>query len=214
MRYNSPAPEEIGSILAISRVTAAQGVEDCAVEKQIQIGNQSLQQALLPFLDGFRTPLEKISAIEAALESENGKLWRQELGKWTVRMLPVELLVPKVHREWRPLVREAMLFVVSRLSAARLAPKIVEQLELPADTPAEARLLTFIAKVPGLQKIGQVLARNRNMHPRLRRALIQLENGISDVSAGEIRAILHQDLQWQIKAYASRSSRPFFPKRA
>ena len=202
MRYNSPAPEEIGSILAISRVTAAQGVEDCAVEKQIQIGNQSLQQALLPFLDGFRTPLEKISAIEAALESENGKLWRQELGKWTVRMLPVELLVPKVHREWRPLVREAMLFVVSRLSAARLAPKIVEQLELPADTPAEARLLTFIAKVPGLQKIGQVLARNRNMHPRLRRALIQLENGISDVSAGEIRAILHQDLQWQIKAYA------------
>ena len=172
------------------------------MEERSKVGNPSWQQTLLPILCGKATAEEKVRAVEQALESENGKLLRAELGSWTVRVVPVELLVPKVHQDWRPLVREAMLFVVSRLSASRLAPKIVEQIGLPADTPAEARLLMFIAKVPGLQKIGQVLARNRNLHPRLRHALIKLENGISDVSVGEIRAIIHQQLEWHIKTYA------------
>ena len=167
-----------------------------------KVGIESWQQRLLPILCGNATAADKVSAVEQALEGENGKFLREELGNWTVRVVPVELLVPKVHQDWRPLVREAMLFVVSRLSASRLAPKIVEQIGLPADTTAEARLLMFIAKMPGLQKIGQVLARNRNLHPRLRHALIKLENGISDVSVEEIRAIIHQQLEWQIKAYS------------
>jgi ubiquinone biosynthesis protein len=172
------------------------------VETWIKIGSAPLKEALQPFLSSYTTPTEKINAVQAALEGEEGKFWREELGKWTIRMVPVELLVPKAHQEWRPLVREAILFVVSRLSASRLAPKIVEQMGLAPDTSAEVRLLRFIAKVPGLQKIGQVLARNRNLHPRLRRALIKLENGISDVSIDEIRAIINKELQWQIETYA------------
>ena len=172
------------------------------MEKQIKIDNDSLEQALRPFLSAHANAAEQVNAVQAALESEAGKFWREELGKWTTRMVPVELLVPEVHRHWRPLVHEAMLFVVSRLSAPRLAPKIVEQVGLPADTPPGARLLRFIAKVPGLQKIGQVLARNRNLDPRLRRALIKLENGISDVGIEEIRAIIHRELQSQIETYA------------
>ncbi len=172
------------------------------VENGIKIGRESPQQVLLPVLSGYATIPERISAVEAALESDAGKSWRHELGKWTTRMVPVELLVPQVHQNWRPLVREAILFVVSKLSAPRLAPKIVEQLGLPPGTSPEQRLLRFIAKVPGLQKIGQVLARNRNLHPRLRRALIQLENGISDVTIQDIRAIIERDLQSQIHTYA------------
>jgi ubiquinone biosynthesis protein len=172
-----------------------------AMQDRIHIGDEPLQQALSPFLTGLHTPEEKIRAIESALTGPAGKFWRKELGKWTVRMVPVELLVPEVHGHWRPLVHDAMLFVVSRLSASRLAPKIVEQITLPPDTPPEVRLLRFIAKVPGLQKIGQVLARNRNLDPRLRRALIKLENGICDMSIAEIQAIISQELASQIKAY-------------
>ena len=171
------------------------------MENQIKLGNEPLQQQLDPFLREYQTPVEKIGAVQAALESEGGKYWREELGKWTVRMVPVELLVPEVHRGWRPLVREAMLFVVSKLSASRLAPKIVEQMGLAPDTPPEVRLLRFIAKVPGLQKIGQMLARNRNLDPRLRRALIKLENGISDVSIEEVHAIIRRELESKIKTY-------------
>ena len=171
------------------------------MQDRIHIGDIPLQQALSPFLTGLDTLEEKIGAVESALTGEAGKFWREELGKWTVRMVPAELLVPEVHGHWRPLVHDAMLFVVSRLSASRLAPKIVEQIALPPDTPPEVRLLRFIAKVPGLQKIGQVLARNRNLDPRVRRALIKLENGISDMSIAEMQAIICEQLDSQIKAY-------------
>lgn len=175
---------------------------DGIVEDRIKLGDQSLGQALGPFLSGFASIPEKVEAVQSALVGEAGKFWRAELGKWTVRMVPVELLVPEVHQKWRPLVHEAMLFVVSRLSASRLAPKILEQVGMPSDTPAAERLLRFIAKVPGLQKIGQVLARNRNLDLRVRRALIQLENGISDVTVEEVHSIIRRQLHAQIEAYS------------
>jgi ubiquinone biosynthesis protein len=59
----------------------------------------------------------------------------------------------------------------------------------------------LIAKVPGLQKLGQVIARNRHLHPRLRRALTQLENGICDVTVEEIRATIEQNLGLMLKQY-------------
>ena len=39
--------------------------------------------------------------------------------------------------KWREPVRDAMTFVVAHLSPARLAPKLLEQLELPDTTSAE-----------------------------------------------------------------------------
>ncbi len=172
------------------------------MQHRIKISSADLHLALEPFLRAYKTTSERIAAIEAALTGEAGRFWRNELGKWTTRVVTVELLVPDEYRRWRPLVRDAMRFVVSRLSAARLAPKVVEQVELPPDTPSEKRLLMFIAKVPGLQKIGQGVARNRNLDPRLRHALVELENGISDVTPEEIRRVIVQELGPRIDTYA------------
>jgi hypothetical protein len=102
---------------------------------RLRIASGELGNALEPFLRGYKTTAERIAAIEAALKSAPGRFWRDELGRWTVRMVPVELLVPEEYRQWRPLVRDAMQFVVSRLSPARLAPKVVEQIELSSQTP-------------------------------------------------------------------------------
>jgi ubiquinone biosynthesis protein len=163
-----------------------------------------LHPGIASFLTGSATAAEKIRMVQVALENGDRDAWRKELGEWAAGMVPVELLVPEVHQEWRPLVRDGIGFVVSRLSAPRLAPKIVEQMALGMDVPAEERLLRFIAKVPGLQKIGQVLARNRQQHPRLRRALIKLENGISDVSIEEICSIIRNDLRAEMDGYEIR----------
>jgi ubiquinone biosynthesis protein len=172
------------------------------VEHRIRIKDGQLQQALEAFFCSYKTTAERVRAVEATLEGGSGRFWREQLGKWTVRVVPVELLVPNVYHQWRPLVRDAMQFVVSRLSAARLAPKVVEQTELEPDTPAEARLLRFIAKVPALQKIGQILAHNRNLDPRMRRALTALEDGISDTSMDEISGVVTRELGSQIETYA------------
>ena len=171
------------------------------MHSRIKVDREQLQQALEPFLRGCRTAAERISAVRSALEGENARRWRRELARWTLRVVPVELLVPEVYHRWRPVVCEAMQFVVLRLSAARLAPKVVEQMTLAPDTPPQTRLLRFIAKVPALQKLGQVLARNRHLDPSVRRALTQLENGISDVSSDEIRSLIRRELGPQLGTF-------------
>src|SRR5438105_3256674 len=109
----------------------------------------------------------RIATVEAILRSPAGPFLRLEMGKWIVEHLPVEHLVPEAYSRWRPLVRDAMLFMVQNLSAGRLAPKLIQQVELPPNTRTEVRLLHLISKVPGLQKLGQVLARNRHLIPSL-----------------------------------------------
>jgi len=172
------------------------------VDYPLKIDNEQLHQALDPFLRSYRTTEERITAVEAAISGASGKVWRDELAKWTVAVVPVELLVPETHAQWRPLVRDSMMFVVSHLSPSRLAPKVVEQIEAAADMPPEVRLLRFIAKVPGLQKIGQVLARTRSLDPRIRSTLTQLENGISDVSINEIRDTILKEVGSQFGTYS------------
>ena len=173
------------------------------VEGLRSLAPQQLRAALADFLPKEATAAEQTSAIEAALSSPMGGALREAMARWIVdEIVPVERLVPQAYVKWRPPVRDAMMFVVTRLSPARLAPKLLEQLELPLKTPAEVRLLRLIAKVPGLQKLGQVIARNRNLRPALRNALSRLENGIRDVRPEDVVAIIRQELGPRIEKYA------------
>ncbi len=168
-----------------------------------QPGPEQLRAALATFLPKDATAAEQVKAIEAGLRSPVGQAMRDTMAKWIVDgIVPVERLVPKAYVEWRPPVRDAMTFVVARLSPARLAPKLLEQLELPPNTSAEVRLLRLIAKVPGLQKLGQVIARNRSLRPALRNALARLENSIRDVKPEDVVAIIRQELGPRIEKYA------------
>ncbi len=168
-----------------------------------QLAPEQLRTTLENFLPHCATAAEKVAAIDAGLRSPVGESMRDAMARWIVHeIVPVEGLVPEAYANWRPPVRDAMMFVVARLSPARLAPKLLEQIELPSDTPAEVRLLRLIAKVPGLQKLGQVIARNQHLHPALRKALARLENGIRDVRPEDIHAIIQRELGEKIETYA------------
>jgi ubiquinone biosynthesis protein len=140
--------------------------------------------------------------FEAALKSRRGRHWRREIGKWIGRLVPVEILVPDSAARWRPLVRDAFQFTFERLSDRRLATKVAQQFELSADTAPEQRLLRLVNKMPGLQKVGQVLARNRRLASKLRSALSELENGMSDVTVEEIRGLIEERLGKRLTEYA------------
>lgn len=173
-----------------------------------QLTPKQLRAAVANFLPKSGSEAERISTIEAGLRSLAGQSLRDAMAEWIVdEIVPVKRLVPEAYENWRAPVREAMMFVVAHLSPARLAPKVLEQLELPKRTSAEARLLRLIAKVPGLQKLGQVIARNQNLRPALRDALARLENGIRDVKVEEIREIIHRDLGERLKMYDVRVER-------
>jgi ubiquinone biosynthesis protein len=140
-------------------------------------------------------PIEsRIEKIRELLACSDSQSFREEMSRRVLQFLPAETLVPDLYKHWRPLVDDAMFFMMSRLSAARLAPKLIEQIDLPPETKPEERLLRLIAKVPGLQKLGQVLARNRNLPQGLRSELTKLENGVCDVSTAEVQAVIQREL--------------------
>jgi ubiquinone biosynthesis protein len=165
--------------------------------------------AIVSAFTGEAPTAERIAVAEAALRAGGGA-WRSQIGKWITRLVPVETLVPERNRDLRPLVEDALQFVFSRLSEHRLASKLVEQIELPVGTPPESRLLHLISKMPGLQKLGQVLARNRRLSPALREALSELENGMADVRAGEMTAIIAEQLGERLETYAVRIAPAIF----
>jgi len=158
---------------------------------------------ITPWIDALAgaSKTEKTRAVLDLLRSPAGPEWKQQAGAWIIGLTPVEALVPEPARAWRPLIADALQFVFTRLSDARLAAKIAEQLELAPDTPPEKRLLVLISRMPGLQKIGQVLARNRRLAPGLRRELVRLENGMSDVAAADIRAIIASELDQRLRRF-------------
>src|ERR1700756_4939108 len=173
-----------------------------------QFSAEQLRSALATLIPANATHAERVSAIETGLRTMAGHSLRETMAKWILdEIVPVSRLVPESYVKWRPPVRDAMMFVVARLSPGRLAPKLLEQLGLPRNTSPETRLLRLIAKVPGLQKLGQVIARNQHLRPALRNALARLENGIRDVRAEEIREIIQRDLGERLKRYDVRVER-------
>jgi ubiquinone biosynthesis protein len=158
------------------------------------------EQVVSSFVGSGATATERSGAVTSALQSQVGPQLRELMGQWALHVMPAEALVPETYAQWRPLFEEALRFILLRLSAARLAPKLIEQMDLPSSTPAEIRLLRLIAKSPGLQKLGQVLARNRHLQPSLRRALSELENSIRDVDATDIRTIIVEQLGRRLKS--------------
>ncbi len=145
--------------------------------------------------------LDRIRAVTSFLRTPRGRAFRSEIGSWIGQIVSITALVPEVYREWRPLVLDSLEFIFSRLSDVRLATKLVEQSELALDAPVEVRLMRLISRMPGIQKLGQVLARNRHLDPALRKALSGLENGLSDSDPQAILAIIRKQLGTRLKRY-------------
>jgi ubiquinone biosynthesis protein len=163
-----------------------------------EMSPEELRSTLSAFIPS-GTEAARVAAIEAILNGPSANMIRTAMARWiSQHIVPASRLVPAAHVRWIPVVRDAMVFVVMNLSAARLAPKLLEQLELPSRTRVETRLLLLISKVPGLQKLGQVLARNRHLGPSLRRALIRLENDIRDMKPEEVAEVIRERLGHRI----------------
>ena len=79
-----------------------------------------------------------------------------------------------------------MLSFLDRLSDDRLLDKLVGLAMLPPNSSAGDYLLEFVAKVPSLQKMGQIIARNPDLAPEYRQTLQGLENGINTMTRDEL----------------------------
>lgn len=129
---------------------------------------------------------------------------REEIVRLLLELIPIEKLVPPIYEKYRPMIVDAANVILSHLNPERLRTKLVEQMLLPFESSLPERLLCLIAKMPTLQKLGQIIARNRNLDPKFRKLLQKLENGIKDATYESILDKVNQELKQQIKTYKIR----------
>lgn len=96
-------------------------------------------------------------------------------------------IIPEIYGDYREIVHDGILFLLSNLSSARLIKLVVDQLLLKEDAAVEERLLHLAGHIPTLHKLGQIIARNRNVEASFRKWLICLENDFHSVSFAELR---------------------------
>ena len=103
-------------------------------------------------------------------------------------------IVPDRYAGFRPVVADGLTFFLRHLSPSRLAEVFRAQADLSADASLPRRLVVFLHACPALHKIGQVLARNRQLDAELRRHLQELESLEPRTPAEEWRPVLEREL--------------------
>lgn len=108
--------------------------------------------------------------------------------------LDISSLVPEVYAQYRPLVADVIDFFLRRLSAPRLAAILNEQQSLPGDASVAQRLTALLFHCPTLQKLGQVVARNRKLDPELRTRLQTLESTPGKACGDAVNQVIRNEL--------------------
>ncbi|MBW2007773.1 MAG: AarF/ABC1/UbiB kinase family protein [Deltaproteobacteria bacterium] len=134
------------------------------------------------------------------LEEARAEGTLEHLVRQLVLATGLDAFLPDAYRRFQPAVLEGMVFLLTRMTPARLGRKIVEQLRLPPSADPGRRLLVLIKDMPTLQKLGQVIARNPRLDPRFRASLVDLEDNLHTMTYAHLRRLAEK----QVKAAACR----------
>jgi ubiquinone biosynthesis protein len=132
----------------------------------------------------------------ARLKAMNWRPWKPVLLEFAVHQSQVFGMIPvKALTSGYPIVHDSLLYFLDHLPEDRLLEKLVDIAYLPPGTSRSEELMTFVARTPSLQKMGQILARNQSLSPEYREALQQLENGIHTMTRDELTEFIVDDLR-------------------
>jgi ubiquinone biosynthesis protein len=97
-------------------------------------------------------------------------------GRLLEQALDMKALLPECYAHYRPVVRESLIFFLTRLSHQRKMAIYADQAWMPPHSSPSDRLVALLRHCPTLHKLGQVMARNRELSLDLRRNLQKLES--------------------------------------
>ena len=177
------------------RFALASGLQDVASHPELASADfkklQSLaEEAGLPKAP----PLVKEQAI-ALIKRTNWTAHKPLLLEFFLHQAQILEMIPqKWGSIWGPIVHDALLYFLDHLSDDRLLDKLVSLALLPPGTSRGDYLKEFVSKVPSLQKLGQILARNPDLSADYRKALQDLENGIHTMTREELVKFISDDV--------------------
>lgn len=116
----------------------------------------------------------KLNTMAAGMGEKD---FAMNIAQQVISLTQPHLAVPDVYRHYRPVVRDGIAFFLSQLTRQRLVELVVSQLKLAPQTSIQERLLEMAKRFPTLHKLGQIIARNPHIDPKIKNWLIHLENG-------------------------------------
>ena len=117
---------------------------------------------------------EKLKTMAAAMGDE---AFIKHVAREIVERTQPQRAIPEVYNHYRSVVRDGIEFFLSQVGRHRLLELVVSQLKLDPAAGTQERLLELAKRFPTLHKLGQIIARNPNIDPVVKKWLIQLENG-------------------------------------
>jgi len=163
------------------------------------IPNFEKQKNMLKQLASSLSRQETVSLILSFAEKTGIETFREQAADELIRITGPAEVIPDAYAEFRQIVSDGIRFLLSKLSLSRLAELVTDQMLLKDSVTAEERLIVFARRIPSLHKLGQIIARNRNVAPCFRKWLICLENDtqgsdiaiVRDKIAVEIRDVVN-----------------------
>ena len=135
---------------------------------------------------------EKLTTMAAAMGDEAfSKLVAREI----VERTQPQQAIPEVYGHYRTVVRDGIEFFLSQVGRHRLMELVVSQLKLDPEAGTQERLLELAKRFPTLHKLGQIIARNPNIDPVVKKWLIHLENGCYGTPPDGIRERIDRQLE-------------------
>jgi ubiquinone biosynthesis protein len=139
-------------------------------------------------------PISKEQAL-VLLKQVDWSTWRPQILEFFLHQSQaLDLIPPQWRQMWLPIAHDGLLYFLDHLSQDRLLERFVDIAFLPPGTDRGQYLLAFTAKTPSLQKVGQILARNKELDKDYRAALQQLENSIQTTPRDELVAFIEQQV--------------------
>lgn len=117
---------------------------------------------------------EKLNTMAAAMGDE---AFNKFVAREIVERTQPQQAIPGVYGHYRSVVRDGIEFFLSQVDRPRLMELVISQLKLDPKVDTQERLLELAKRFPTLHKLGQIIARNPNIDPVVKKWLIHLENG-------------------------------------
>lgn len=139
-----------------------------------------------------RSQLESLVLSYAQKEGE--EQFRNKVVNELMRVTKPASIVPLVYHDFSLVVEDGIRFLLEHISLNRLIQLSLDQLMLDEHARIEERLILMAKRIPTLHKLGQVIARNKNIDKNFKNWLIQLEHGFHGTDVKEIHTKIKQEL--------------------
>lgn len=132
-----------------------------------------------PLIQAFRTFTEEQLGrqLDLLVQSMGEQSFCQMAASHLMSLARPEDAIPGSLARFVPLIRDGIELFLSRTSSPRLRKVILSQSALSDSCAPGERLLNLALHFPTLHKLGQIIARNPELDPKLKKWLICLEQG-------------------------------------